>query len=313
MGAFTTLLATVFRDYITDGVPGSGIKQPTKADIRSIGVSLDGLLPKAGGVSDAMTGVLVVGTSLTPAASNVPGFSASPTAGFQSHGGSTYAANLGRTGDGSLVRFLTDTSLAGVIASTGGVVTYGSFCGAHWSQHVDGGRPEILPGTIVETVDAMCVFLAVRFTDHDGRDRLEEIVSDSRAAGDEVLHRYLDESGEEPVERTARAVVVALDNPQLPKFTVSGESCSRSVYGVFIGWDEDGDAQIAALGAYVVRVASGVTVARGDLLESDGAGCARLQADDVVRSSTLAKVTAAVPIETYPDGSFLVPAVLLAG
>jgi hypothetical protein len=85
------------------------------------------------------------------------------------------------------------------------------------------------------------------------------------------------------------------------------------VYGVFSHYDEEGDAHVMALGAYVIRVAPGQEPTGGDLLESDGTGCARVQADEIVRSSTIAKVTSAVAVETYDDGSFLLPCTLTCG
>ena len=42
----------------------------------------------------------------------------------------------------------------------------------------------------------------------------------------------------------------------------------------------------------------------GDLLESNGDGCARPQSDDVIRSRTIGKVSSSQILETYGDGSF---------
>jgi hypothetical protein len=108
---------------------------------------------------------------------------------------------------------------------------------------------------------------------------------------------------------------------RLPKCKVSDTAGSKSVYGVYFSEHEkpegyEGPIQghlVAALGASWVRVAAGVTVNRGDLLESNGDGCARVQADDVIRSSTIGKVSAATVVETYEDGSYLVPVVLMCG
>lgn len=43
MGIIATTGSSVFRDYITDGVPGSGPNKPVKADIRSLFALIDGL------------------------------------------------------------------------------------------------------------------------------------------------------------------------------------------------------------------------------------------------------------------------------
>lgn len=106
-------------------------------------------------------------------------------------------------------------------------------------------------------------------------------------------------------------------NDQLARFEISITPKSTSVYGVFMAWDADdqesNDAYIASLGAFVVRIGAGLAVKRGDLLESNGDGCARSQSDDLVRSSTIGKVTSPTRIETYADGSYLVPCVLYCG
>lgn len=105
-------------------------------------------------------------------------------------------------------------------------------------------------------------------------------------------------------------------NDRLPKFKISDTPGSKAVYGVFFAWDNEdnhNDAYIAGLGAGWVRIAPGVAVTRGDYLESNGDGCARVQSDDVFRASTIAKVSSATVIETYPDGSYLVPCTLHCG
>lgn len=109
----------------------------------------------------------------------------------------------------------------------------------------------------------------------------------------------------------------AEENDQLARFKVSDTARSARVYGVFLDWHaedmDSNDAMIASLGAYIIRVAASQLVSGGDLLESNGDGCARVQADNVLRSSTIAKVTSNHIIETYPDGSYLVPCVLYCG
>lgn len=107
------------------------------------------------------------------------------------------------------------------------------------------------------------------------------------------------------------------ENDQLPRFKVSDLAGSPRVYGVFLAWDTDdkdnNDAMIASLGAYLLRIAPGEVVQGGDLIESNGDGCGRAQADDIIRSRTVGKVTSSTVVETYPDGSYLVPCVLYCG
>jgi hypothetical protein len=102
---------------------------------------------------------------------------------------------------------------------------------------------------------------------------------------------------------------------RLVRVKVSDTQSSRRVYGVFLGWDgqyaSTGDMYVAGLGAYMVRV-SGV-VQSGDLIESAGDGTARTQADDIVRSTTIGKVSSTHRIAEYDDGSYLVPCVLMCG
>ena len=107
------------------------------------------------------------------------------------------------------------------------------------------------------------------------------------------------------------------ENEQLARFKISDTLGSSRVYGVFMDWHaedlDSNDALIASLGAYIIRIAAGVPVQGGEPIESNGDGCARVQADDIVRTRTIGKVTSNYVIETYPDGSYLVPCVLYCG
>jgi hypothetical protein len=104
---------------------------------------------------------------------------------------------------------------------------------------------------------------------------------------------------------------------RLPKAKVSDTAGSSSVYGVYFSPDSNPDTNngilAAALGASWVRIAAGVTVQRGDLLESNGDGCAKVQSDDIIRSKTIGKVTSTTVADTYADGSYIVPCVLYCG
>jgi hypothetical protein len=106
-------------------------------------------------------------------------------------------------------------------------------------------------------------------------------------------------------------------NERLPKAKVSDTAGSKKVYGVFMGWDNDwtatNDMYVTSLGAFVCRVSADIVVEQGDLLESNGDGTARVQADDVIRSSTIGKVTSTVKTHEYEDGTYCVPTVLYCG
>jgi len=107
------------------------------------------------------------------------------------------------------------------------------------------------------------------------------------------------------------------DNEQLNRMKVSDVEGDKNVSGVFQAWDDDDDTYLndfycAMTGDFVIRIAQGVTVERGDLLMSAGDGTAKPQDDDIIRSKTIAKVTSTNVSCTYDDGSYCVPCVLMA-
>ena len=107
------------------------------------------------------------------------------------------------------------------------------------------------------------------------------------------------------------------ENEQLNRMKVSDVEGDKNVSGVFQAWDDDDDTYIndfycAMTGDFVIRIAQGVTVERGDLLMSAGDGTAKPQDDDIIRSKTIAKVTSTNVSCTYDDGSYCVPCVLMA-
>ena len=107
------------------------------------------------------------------------------------------------------------------------------------------------------------------------------------------------------------------DNQQLNMTKVSDVVGDKDVAGIFFTWDDDDDKvvndfYVAMTGDMVIRVAASTTVARGDLLISAGDGTAKPQADDIVRSSTIAKITSTNHTATYADGSKAYPCVLMA-
>lgn len=217
---------------------------------------------------------------------------------------STYAAAINRqTSDGVLLSLRQANTIEGSISVSGVTVTYGAFCGVHWAQLNDQSMPGILPGTIVETINQMCEWHAMASID-DGRILTEDVPKDA-STGERLL--YYPEKGE-PIE----AVVVVLDNKHLPRFKISDTPGSKAVYGVFTGWDGV-DANIAGVGAYLIRMEKGSRPAIGDYVESAGNGCGRIQKDDILRASTVAKITATISPEIYPDGSYLLPCTLHCG
>ena len=107
------------------------------------------------------------------------------------------------------------------------------------------------------------------------------------------------------------------ENEQLNRMKVSDVEGDKNVSGVFQAWDDDDDTYTndfycAMTGDFIIRIAEGVTVERGDLLMSAGDGTAKPQDDDIIRSKTIAKVTSTTVSCTYDDGSYCVPCVLMA-
>jgi hypothetical protein len=107
------------------------------------------------------------------------------------------------------------------------------------------------------------------------------------------------------------------DNEQLNRMKVSDVEGDPNVSGVFQAWDDDDDTYTddfycAMTGDFIIRIAEGVTVQRGDLLMSAGDGTAKPQDDDIIRSKTIAKVTSTHVTCTHDDGSYCVPCVLMA-
>ncbi len=196
-------------------------------------------------------------------------------------------------------------------------------------------RPVCLRGTVLSNVDEECVWLAVNFTriietapaveakdavlDEDGNE-IEPAVEAKPADIEEVSEHILyygpgavgDVIDYEFEGETYQATIVQEDNEQLNRVKVSDVAGDRNWAGVFQAYDYDDeyapyDFYVARKGDFLVRVAAGVTVQLGDLLESAGDGTARPQIDqDLVRVSTLAKVVMTSDRHVYDDGSRLI-------
>lgn len=178
------------------------------------------------------------------------------------------------TSDGTILEFKQDGFLEGSISVSGTTVSYNGGHLSRWSQlYNETTKVNLYRGTVLESVNAMCVW------EKDGQPS---------------------------------------PNEQATKTIVSNTPSSKAVAGVFDRYDEDDetnpyDFYVAQSGDFVIRIAQGVTVQNGDLLESSGDGTARPQADDICRSSTIAKVTSNYVSATYEDGSYCVPCILMIG
>ena len=218
------------------------------------------------------------------------------------------------TDDGDLISLQQAGSQEGTISVSGGTVSYNGFTGTHWSRLTDNSKPTILKGTILESLDEMCdwyqaVADVAESTDAEGNiipahQVKKSIALDSKNVGDSITFTHNN------VEYTG---TIAKENDvKHSKCKISDSSESKAVYGVFQAWDNDDDTvndmYVAQTGTFVVRLNSSVTTLnKGDLIQSNGDGTGKVQADDIIRASTVAKVLSTTKIETYSDGSYIVP------
>ena len=219
-----------------------------------------------------------------------------------------------RLDDGNIIALFSANGVEGTISISGTTTAYNTFCGAHWSRLADNSKPTILRGTVIESIATMIDWYQAVATDSDGNKIIEDIaLPNGKSVGDAVTFTS---RGKEYT-----GVYAKEDNEQLPMCKISDTADSKSVYGVFMCWDDrdDGldndvnDMNVASLGAFIVRIHKDQTVAIGDYLVSNGDGTAKKQADDILRSSTIAKVTSTTKTITHADGSYCVPCTLHCG
>jgi hypothetical protein len=214
------------------------------------------------------------------------------------------------TSDGYILPLYNDGSFEGGISFTGGTIHYNAFVGSHWSRLADNSQPTILRGTVLDTITDMMDWYEAEFTVDDVTEKERISLPEGKNVGDTITHTYKD--------KDYIATIIKENNERLPKCKISDTEESKAVYGVFIDWDnepDDGvnDMHIASLGAYVVRIHEDETVAIGDYLQSNGDGTAKVQADDIMRASTIGKVTSTEKTITHADGSYCVPCTLHCG
>jgi hypothetical protein len=269
------------------------------------------------------SGNLLVGTETNNVVvADAEGISIQADASIQANtSGSVIPCRIGRLGtDGTLIEFRGQTFVEGTISVSGSTVSYNGFTGTHWSRFQDNSTPTILKGTVLESLDEMCDWYNLEFDvttitqDEDGNDvetvrtkKIPHVLLDSQSNGDVITYNH------EGTDYQATIVKEADVKHMMSK--VSDTVDAKNVYGVFNSWDKDGegynDFYVASVGSFVVRIKSGQTIAKGDLLQSNGDGTAKVQTDDNVKSSSFAKVLSTTIIETYDDGSYIVPCSLM--
>ena len=212
------------------------------------------------------------------------------------------------TNDGTMLSFYQATASEGYIGVSGSTVSYNGFTGTHWSRLADNSKPTILKGTVLETLDEMCDWYNLEFNDNDGNpQKIPHVLTDSQSIGDKITY---DHNGTD-----YEATITKENDIKHMKTKVSDTTDAKNVYGVF-NFLEDGeegynDFIVASVGTFVVRIHKDQTVAKGDLLQSNGDGTAKKQSADNVKSSSFAKVLSNTKIETYSDGSYIVPCSLM--
>jgi hypothetical protein len=197
--------------------------------------------------------------------------------------------------DGFLVNFRQASLVEGSISVSGSTVSYNGGNLSRWAQlTTPKDDTPLFKGTVMSNLDEMNVYIAPT-TYWTEEDELPEGVN----VGDVKVETH------------------EVQNEQLNKVKVSDVEGDANVAGVFVNWTYDeahsvDEINMAMTGDMIIRIAQGVTVARGDLLMSAGDGTAKPQGDDIVRSKTIAKVTSTHVTCTYDDGSYCVPCVLMA-
>ena len=222
-----------------------------------------------------------------------------------------------------MIRFYRDTGNKGSISVSSETVSYNAFTGSHWSRFTDNSSPTILRGTVMESLDAMVDWYNLEYDittttqDEDGNDvnntetfGVPHVLLDGQSNGDTVTY---DHNGTD-----VQATIVKEANVKHMMSKVSDTTDAKNVYGVWNCYDDENseegynDFLIAAVGTFLVRIKSGQTVAKGNLLQSNGDGTAKVLAGSTsitadVLSTVFAKVLSNTKIETYADGSFIVP------
>jgi hypothetical protein len=218
-----------------------------------------------------------------------------------------------RTSDGTIINFIQNGTSEGTISVSGSTVSLNGGHLSRWSQ-LSGisstdksARPEIYQGTVMSNLDELCTWShPAELWTRDVLYTAEDTLPEGKSIGDVQF-----------AKGSVRREAYTEENQQLNMTKVSDTEGDKDVAGVFWAWDDDDDEIvndffIAMTGDMIIRVAASTTVARGDLMISAGDGTAKPQADDIIRSSTIAKIISTNHTATYADGSKAYPCVLMA-
>jgi hypothetical protein len=271
---------------------------------------------------NSLTGGGDYGAIINCRPTKTPGFA------FQSDG-LVINRSEGDNNNRDMVMFYRNGSNAGNISASNSSVTYGTFLGVHYAQLTDDSKPDILVGTVMESINETSEWHMAQFTvpeyTEDGvtypSQVLKRYIPKTNSVGDNIKFKWHKnyKEGDEGFNDNAieydAVVIKENDEEYLTKVKVSDTEDSKAVYGVFESWmeSEANDISVGSLGAFMIRVHKDETVSIGDYLQSKGDGTAKVQADDILRASTIAKVVKTNKIKTYDDGSYLVSCTLHCG
>jgi len=184
---------------------------------------------------------------------------------FPADGGGVYITNKStntaervllinrQSGDGELIEFKQANTKEGTITVSGSNVVLNGFSGCHESSGIPTNTER---GTVVSTIDELDVYPQTQ-------NGVGSTTEDCPKAGQ---------------NRRDHAKVKVSD--------AVGDAC---VYGVVSKFTPQDKVMVTSLGIGSVRVTG--SCSKGDLLESNGDGTAKVQSDDIVRSKTLGKIT----------------------
>jgi len=174
--------------------------------------------------------------------------------------------------DGTLVQFRHAAAEEGSISVSGSTVSYNGFAGRHESSGI---ATDTAKGTVVSTIDELDEYPDTQLNPETGEQKASPKAGQTRA--------------------------------DHAKVKVSDAVGDARVYGVVDEFSPQGKLLVVSVGIGSVKVTG--ACAGGDLLESNGDGTAKVQSDDIIRSSTIGKVT----IGNSETGVKLVSCVLYCG
>ena len=158
-----------------------------------------------------------------------------------------------KSNDAIIISIRQDGTQEGTITSSGSTISYNGFSGRHESSGIANDTPK---GTVVSTIDELDVYPTKQTSHKDDEE-------DNPKAGE-----------------------VRLDHAKVKISDTAGDS---AVYGVVGDFTPQGQVNVVSVGVGSILVTG--SCARGDLLESNGDGTAKVQSDDIIRSKTIGKVT----------------------